>query len=68
MKILILVLSCKSDPYDKLMAAQQKTWDSISVPGVKTVYYYGEGGGFKEITDYSMEFGADTGDDLPSAQ
>lgn len=42
MKILILVLSYTQPPYDALMEAQQKTWDSINVPGVTTLYYSGK--------------------------
>lgn len=42
MKILIMVLSCLKPPYDRLEEAQRKTWDSIEVEGVRTVYYYGE--------------------------
>ena len=67
MKVLILVLSCLKDPYDKLMKAQQRTWDSVDIPGVETIYYYGEGGGYKELNHYSKEFGADARDDLRMA-
>lgn len=41
MKILIMVLSYNESPYKELMQAQQETWDSIEVEGVRTVYYYG---------------------------
>lgn len=67
MKVLILVLSCLRDPYDKLMKAQQRTWDSVDVPGVETIYYYGDNTGFKKISHYSREFGADSRDDLKQA-
>ena len=67
MKIQILVLSCLADPYDKLMAAQQETWDSIEVPNVSTMYYYGGGAGLTTLTSYSKEFGTDSLDNIESA-
>jgi len=41
LKILIMVLSCRSHPFDKLMSVQKETWDSINVEGVETVFYRG---------------------------
>jgi hypothetical protein len=41
-KVLNLVLSCESPPYDRLCKVSQETWDSIEVEGVETVYYFGE--------------------------
>lgn len=41
MKILILVLSYNSPPFDTLMRTQQETFDSVEVEGVRTVYYHG---------------------------
>lgn len=41
MKILILVLSYNSPPFDVLMRTQQSSWDSVEVEGIKTVYYHG---------------------------
>lgn len=41
MKVLIMVLSSAQKPYYHLMKAQQQTWDSVNVPDVETVYYYG---------------------------
>lgn len=43
MKILILVLSCRRSPYDVLLDVQRRTWDRLSVEGVETRYYFGEG-------------------------
>jgi hypothetical protein len=40
-KILILVLSYNSPPFDVLMKTQQQTFDSIEVEGVETMYYHG---------------------------
>lgn len=40
MRILILVLANKQHPFDKIVEAQKKTWDSIEVEGVDTIYYY----------------------------
>jgi hypothetical protein len=40
-KILIMVLSCGAHPFDRLMRAQQRTWDSIDWPDVRTVFYIG---------------------------
>lgn len=36
-----MVLSFNESPYKELMQAQQSSWDSIEVEGVRTVYYYG---------------------------
>lgn len=41
MRILILVLSYKSFPFDKFMEAQQRTWDSETNPSIDVIYYYG---------------------------
>lgn len=57
-KILILVLSYNSPPFDELMRMQQSTWDSVEVEGVRTVYYYGGGKGWVN----EKEFSADTDD------
>lgn len=44
MKIIILVLSYDdNDIYSKLYETQKKTWDSLSVDGVDTYYYFGNG-------------------------
>lgn len=40
-KVLILVQACDDPPYFVMQKAQEETWDSIRVPGVSTVYYYG---------------------------
>lgn len=40
-RILILVLSYNSPPFDTLMRVQQETFDSVEVEGVKTIYYHG---------------------------
>ena len=39
-RLLVLVLSCRKPPYDALWEAQQRTWDSVSVPDVSTLYYW----------------------------
>jgi len=39
--ILILVLSYNASPYKELMEAQQTTFDSESINGIRTVYYHG---------------------------
>jgi len=41
MKLLILVQACDDAPYFEMQKAQLRTWDSIEVEGVTTVYYYG---------------------------
>lgn len=41
-KILNLVLSCETPPYDKMVQTALETWDSIEVEGIETVYYFGE--------------------------
>lgn len=40
-KVLILVLSCESPPYGKMVNTSKQTWDSVSVDGCETVYYFG---------------------------
>jgi hypothetical protein len=62
MKILVLVLSCLDEPYLSLMKKQQDTWDDIENENVKTIYYYGNGGGFKKVKQNSYEYGADCSD------
>lgn len=44
MKVLILVLSARRDPWDKLMDVSLETWDAEEHPQTKTVYYCGKGG------------------------
>lgn len=63
MKILILVLSCLDEPFEEVMRTQQKTWDSVRVDGVNTLYYYGGGSGIKVVRDDIREFGGDVGED-----
>lgn len=41
-KALVLVLSCETPPYDKLMQTSIGTWDSPIVEGVETVFYCGK--------------------------
>jgi hypothetical protein len=41
MKILILVQACDDQPYSDLQKAQESTWNSINVKGVKTLYFLG---------------------------
>lgn len=40
LRVLILVLSCRLPPYDKLYEAQRRTWDAVEVEGVETKYYW----------------------------
>lgn len=42
MRVLILVLSSHIPPYDRLYEAQRRTWDSATVEGVETQYYFCE--------------------------
>lgn len=39
-RIIILVLSCRQPPYNRLHEAQRRTWDSIEVSDVTTCYYW----------------------------
>jgi len=41
-RVLILVLSCETAPYGKMVQTSKETWDSVNVDGVDTVYYFGE--------------------------
>ncbi len=40
-KVLILVLSCETPPYNKMVDTSKQTWDAVEVDGVETVYYFG---------------------------
>lgn len=40
MKILILVQATHLEPWDKLIEAQKRTWDSVDVKDVDTIYFY----------------------------
>jgi hypothetical protein len=62
MKILILVLSCLDEPYYSLMKKQQDTWDNVENENIKTIYYYGNGGGLKKVKNNSYEYGAECSD------
>jgi hypothetical protein len=55
MKILVLVLSLNESPYKELMQAQQQSWDSVEVEGVRTVYYYGGGKGWVNEKEFSAD-------------
>lgn len=41
MRILILVLSCNTPPYDKFMQASKETWDSVDHPNITVRYFHG---------------------------
>lgn len=41
-KVLALVLSCETPPYDKLMQTSINTWDSRHVEGIETIFYCGK--------------------------
>ncbi len=56
MRILIMVVSTVIPPYYEMAKHQQKTWDSVRVDGIETVYYYsGEKLLINKITDHSKE-------------
>lgn len=42
MKVLILVLSARRDPWDKLMDCSLETWDAEDHPQTQTLYYCGK--------------------------
>ena len=41
-KVLILVLSCETPPYNTHLKASLETWDSRSVEGAETIFYCGK--------------------------
>lgn len=41
-KVLILVIGCQLDPWNKMTQTSLDTWDNISVDGCETIYYFGE--------------------------
>ena len=47
MRILILSLATKDEPFNELVEAQKRTWDSIEEEGVDTIFYY-SGDKFKQ--------------------
>lgn len=53
-KVLILIVSSQEKPYGKMMETSLKTWDSINVDGVESVFYCGEP--LKENTDKIIYF------------
>jgi hypothetical protein len=44
MKVLILVLSARREPWGELLECSKATWDSVDHPQTKTMYYCGKGG------------------------
>lgn len=42
MKVFILVLSARRDPWNSLMDCQQATWDSVEHPQTQTLFYCGK--------------------------
>lgn len=56
MKILILVLSYNVSPFKELMQAQQETFDSVEVDGVKTVYYHGGAHPQGELLKFAIKY------------
>jgi hypothetical protein len=42
MKLLILILSYNSFPFDQFMDVQKTTWDEAKHPDIDTLYYYGD--------------------------
>ena len=61
MRILILVLSYTEHPYNGMMQAQQETWDSVKVEGIKTAFYHGnpilpKGNMYYSPTNGEMQF------------
>jgi hypothetical protein len=40
-KVLILVLSCETRPYGKMVDTSKATWDSHNIEGCETLYYFG---------------------------
>ena len=53
-KILILVVSSQLPPYGEMVKTSNETWNSISVDGVETVFYFSEP--LKENTDTEIYF------------
>ena len=52
-KVLILVLSARRDPWGLLMDTQMETWDAEEHPQTRTLYYCGKGGESTEKVFYS---------------
>jgi hypothetical protein len=53
-KILILIISSQEPPFKKMIETSLKTWDSINVDGVESIFYCGEP--VKENTDKMIYF------------
>lgn len=41
MGLIILVFTCQKHPYKRLLDVAQKTWASVGVKNVKTIFFYG---------------------------
>ncbi len=57
MKVLILVLSARRDPWDKLMDCSLETWDAEEHPQTQTLFYCGRNGESTEKVFYSPNIG-----------
>lgn len=53
-KVIIAVISCQQNPYGVMMETSKRTWDSIDVEGVETIYYLGQP--VQENTDKAIYF------------
>jgi len=51
---LILAIGCSLEPWGKMLDTSQKTWDSIFVEGIDTIFYFGNP--VKENTDKAIYF------------
>lgn len=56
-KVLIMVIGCSLSPWDVMAITSVNTWDSIDVPNVETIFYFGNP--VKENTDKFIYFPID---------
>ena len=61
MKVLVLVLGCRADPYPALVETIKRTWASVKAEDVDVLFYYGG----TELVDAGRDLFLPAPDDLP---
>ena len=61
MKIIVLVLACRTPPYPRLIEAIKRTWASVPVEDVDVLFYFGGG----EFALTGRDLYLPVADDLP---
>ncbi len=56
-RVLIMTIGCSIPPWSVMSKTSQDTWDSIEIPGIETIFYFGNP--VKENTDKEIYFPID---------